>query len=271
MKNCKKCSQAKPLTEFYKDKRNSDGRRSYCKECLKGYAKKNYKYDKQKAKQYYQDNKERINEINKKYYYDNKNKFEQYRQDNKQKISEQKKQYYQDNIEYFKEKDKQYYQDNKEQKKEYNKQYYQNNKDNIREQKKQYMKTRLSNDSLFKLKNNISCLVRKSIKNQGYSKNSKTFEILGCSFEHLMNWLDFEKWNNEDCHIDHIIPVSLAKNEDEVLLLNHYTNLQVLSAEDNLKKGNRNVKFENLIKVVNNHPEPIKITKILNHSNINLL
>lgn len=241
MKTCTKCGQGKPLTEFYTDKRISDGRKSRCKECLLEKRKQNYQDNKEKAKQYYQDNKERINKINRKYY---------------QKIKEQKKQYYQDN---------------KEQKKEYAKQYRQSNNEKIKEWKKQYLKQRRGNDSLFKLKNNISCLVRKSIKNQGYSKNSKTFEILGCSFEHLMNWLDFEKWNNEDCHIDHIIPVSLAKNEDEVLLLNHYTNLQVLSAEDNLKKGNRHVKFENLIKVVNNHPEPTKITEILNNSSIDLL
>ena len=40
-------------------------------------------------------------------------------------------------------------------------------------------------------------------------------------------------------HIDHIIPLSSAKTEEEVYELCHYTNLQPLWAEDNLKKGSK--------------------------------
>ena len=38
-------------------------------------------------------------------------------------------------------------------------------------------------------------------------------------------------------HIDHKIPLCSAKNETELLKLFHYTNLQPLWAEDNLKKN----------------------------------
>jgi hypothetical protein len=40
-------------------------------------------------------------------------------------------------------------------------------------------------------------------------------------------------------HIDHIIPISTAKTEQDVIKLNHYTNLQWLIDKDNLKKSNR--------------------------------
>jgi 5-methylcytosine-specific restriction endonuclease McrA len=40
-------------------------------------------------------------------------------------------------------------------------------------------------------------------------------------------------------HIDHIIPISYGKTEEEVLKLNHYTNLQPLWSIENLQKGNR--------------------------------
>ena len=45
-------------------------------------------------------------------------------------------------------------------------------------------------------------------------------------------------WNVIDnIHIDHIIPVSSAKNENEMILLNHYLNLQPLWAKENMSKG----------------------------------
>ena len=42
-KVCPKCGRELPLSEFYKDKSNKDGLRTYCKECHKEYAKS---YDK---------------------------------------------------------------------------------------------------------------------------------------------------------------------------------------------------------------------------------
>jgi len=49
-----------------------------------------------------------------------------------------------------------------------------------------------------------------------------------------MSWENYGDW-----HIDHIIPISSAKNNDEVYKLNHYTNFQPLWALDNMKKSNK--------------------------------
>jgi hypothetical protein len=49
-----------------------------------------------------------------------------------------------------------------------------------------------------------------------------------------MSWDNHGEW-----HIDHIIPLSSAKNENDVYTLCHYTNLQPLWAEENLRKSNK--------------------------------
>ena len=77
------------------------------------------------------------------------------------------------------------------------------------------------------------------------TKKNKTFEIVGCTPEFLKEHLEKQfvdgmTWENRnEWHIDHITPLSSAKTEEELYKLCHYTNLQPLWAEENLKKGNK--------------------------------
>ena len=127
----------------------------------------------------------------------------------------------------------------------YNLKYYKENQEKIYIKTKNYQKNKKQKDPIFKLRCNIKNLIYISIKKQGYSKKSKTFEILGCSYEDFKKHLErqFKKgmtWNNQgEWHLDHIYPVSLAKDEHEVIKLNHYTNFQPLWAKDNLEKHNK--------------------------------
>lgn len=138
----------------------------------------------------------------------------QYRQDHKEEISIQRRQHYQDH------------------KKERNQ--YESNK----------RKTNIS----YKLAHYLRSRLYKALKNN--YKSGSAIRDLGCTIDELKLHLESKfqpgmAWDN--CgkfgwHIDHIIPLSKFSNLSQLEQLKeacHYTNLQPLWAEDNLKKGNR--------------------------------
>jgi len=118
--------------------------------------------------------------------------------------------------------------------------------------KSNYVKNRKATDPLYKLTSNIRSLIRQSFRYRGIKKNTISEKILGCSFEHFkehleskflpwMNWDNYGLYNGElnfGWDIDHIIPLSKAITENDIITLNHYTNLQPLCSYTN-----RNIKM----------------------------
>lgn len=116
-----------------------------------------------------------------------------------------------------------------------------------------YRRKMVQNNQLFRLKCAIRGLVKSAFVRKGYKKTTKTCKILGCDFPELkkhlesqfepwMNWENYGKFNgqrNFGFDIDHIVPLVTAKNEEEVVKLCHYTNLQPLCSYVNrvLKRG----------------------------------
>jgi hypothetical protein len=236
MKSCSKCKLEKELTLFYKCSSSKDGYRSNCITCCKQWKIDN----KEKINDYLVSNKERLS----------KNRSERY-QLNKDFFILKSSNYYKNNREEIKLKSNLYYENNKESKLEYQKEYQKNNKD----KRNAYLSERRQNDPLFRLITNVRNLIYNSFYYNGYSKNSKTEELLGCSFEELKEYLEskFEPWMNWDNRglysgefnygwdIDHVIPLSSVSKESDIIKLNHYTNLQPLCS-----KINRDIKKDNL-------------------------
>lgn len=75
-------------------------------------------------------------------------------------------------------------------------------------------------------------LISTSYRRKGWKKSSRTREILGCDYQQLVKHLEDNKYGfkvtDENMNIDHIIPISSAKSIQDLNLLNHYTNLQLL-------------------------------------------
>lgn len=137
-KQCMKCKEVKPLSEFSKRKTSKDGRRGECKKCTN-------KYNREYSKEYRKTDKykERV----KKYYKTKarKESVRKYKQSEKGKASakrcresETRKKYLEANKERIREWNKQYEENNKERRKEYKKEYREDNKEKIREYDIQY-------------------------------------------------------------------------------------------------------------------------------------
>jgi len=218
MKMCSKCNEEKELSEFFKNKSRKGGYDNQCKCCTKNRKKNYYKENKDKFKNYREANKDRINEYTIKYYKENKvllnSKSKKYREDNPAKILE------------------------------INNKYYKENRDYIRKQHNEYIKNRRDYEPSYKLKHNIKSSIRNSMKRKGYKKKSRTYEILGCSFEEFMIYLNDNPYNflygDGFFDLDHIIPLSSATTEEEILELNHYSNFQLLPSDYNqhIKRDN---------------------------------
>ena len=108
-----------------------------------------------------------------------------------------------------------------------------------------YKKRRLLRDPLYKAVIRIRSLVGQAFIKMNYTKKSKCTDILGIDWDGFRTYIEnkFREgmvWENYGMwEYDHIIPLSSAKNEEEVIKLNHYTNFQPLWKEENKLKSNK--------------------------------
>ena len=220
-------------------------------EARKAYREANKEKIAEKCKAYHEANKEKLAEVKK-----------AYREANKEKIAEQQKAYHEANKEKLAERQKAYREANKEKIAERQKAYHEANKEKLAERKKAYTKQRRAKDPLFRLIHVYGASCRRAFKSIGKKKNNKSLKLLG-----LKDWEEFSEYlfkqfydhpeTGEEMtfdnhglhgwHIDHIIPLSTAKTEKDIIKLCHYTNLQPLWAKDNLSKSNKILDIQSII------------------------
>jgi hypothetical protein len=215
-KICSKCKIEKDVCNFGILKSSKDGYRNICKECRKNEKDKNKGYYLNKGKEWRLNNQNNVKEYNKKYFNKNREKlkilWKEYRKKNKSSMLVKKKEYIDRNRDIL----------------------------NLK------TKERLTNDPVFKLIKYSRNRIRQYLKTKDINKSNTTLNIIGCPPEFLKEHIEKQftegmSWDlmGKHIHIDHIIPLSSAKTEEEIYKLCHYTNLQPLWAEDNLKKSNK--------------------------------
>lgn len=219
-KICKRCGVEKTIEEYRKwfsKKDNNYYYRCQCRNCEREISSNYYNSNKQYFSDRYIKNKEEINKKRKLYYENNKHKKREYYLKNKEKIDK------------------------------YQKEYRIKNREKSNNYSKIYNFKKRKSDNIYAFKVRIRHIIWLSFNKKGMKKNEKAENILGCSLEKFTIYLLQTFKNNygydwdgvESVHIDHIKPLKLAKTEKEVIKLNHYTNLQLLKAEDNLHKADK--------------------------------
>lgn len=276
IKKCSKCLIEKNIIEFYKENINSSKHRSLCKQCNNENSKKYRENNKEKinktklknknkykikAKESYNKNKENILLNAKKYRNKNKEKIKKYiaiyRDVNKDKIKitvtaygiknrikikEQTAKFREENRSIVNEMARKSYKKHAEKCAERSKIYRANNKERLQKKNSEYIKNKYKTDPFFKLKKTLRGRCLEAFKCVGKKKNTKSEILIGGSFEiaraHIerqftkgMSWDNHGEWE-----IDHLIPISSAKTEEDIASLCHYTNLQPLWKIDNAKK-----------------------------------
>ena len=95
-------------------------------------------------------------------------------------------------------------------------------------------------------------------------KSERSEVILGMSFKAFKERLGEYDTNT---HLDHIIPLNWANNEEQLYILNHYSNFQLLTAEKNMLKGDRFSKAKNIRRVFKDHNNKKELAKIILYNN----
>lgn len=204
---------------------------------------------KEYQKKYREEHKEHLRELNKKWKEKNVDYNKNYYQENKDKVLTRTRKNYENykNKPEVKERKKKYYLYNKKKIDDRNKKWIENNRDRKNEYDRKHSKEYYEKDILYKISRVTRSSILQGLKRHKHNKKSKSADILGCSFEELkshleskleiwMNWENYGKYNGEFNYgwdIDHIIPVSSAKTEEELLKLFHFTNLQPLCSKIN--------------------------------------
>ena len=199
LKKCRHCGKIKSFNDFSQRKNRNNNPDTYCKECRSI-----------KSKNYYYDNIEKCKKRSKEYF-----KTTNY--------------------------SKKYLENNREKRNKLTREWIKNNREKINK----YFKKRYYDDITYNITRKLRSRFYSALKR--CSKKTSVIDLIGCNIDFLKKYLNskFDKnmnWDlfkNGKIHIDHIKPLASYNLTNIVQQREawHYSNLQPLWKEDNIKKG----------------------------------
>jgi hypothetical protein len=118
------------------------------------------------------------------------------------------------------------------------------NKASLHRKYNEYCKAKCRVDPQFRMKLRLRTNLCNAFTNAKLKKTTKTFKLLGCTLEefmqHIVTTIPDGYTINDKLHLDHIIPCSYfdLANEWHQRVCFHWTNIQLLTPEENRKKSN---------------------------------
>jgi hypothetical protein len=210
-KKCSVCREEKPLELFSKQKAGLYGVRSYCKQCQKVDSKKRYEEQKKvrlhQIRIWQQNNPDKVRRIQQKCRDKQESKLRQ-------------------------------------------KEWYENNKSRLmvkqKAREKLYFQTSISYRIARRLRARLRCALK------GTNKPASAVADVGISISVLIMYLNLDcldkygiiyTGNEKLFHIDHIKPLSSfdLTDHDQIKKAIHWSNLQILTVEDNCRKGKKSL------------------------------
>lgn len=202
---CSKCAQIKTRDEFGPAKNNRTGLHSHCRQCLKQAARELYNTDhgRETKRKYRQSN------------HGHKVRREWQQSDRGQALTKKHRQ-----------------------------------TDHYKERRNKLSKERWTTDPKYKMSSILRRRLNHALHHAKHGKalkHSHTLDILGCSMDFFMQYIEQQfqpgmTWQNHgQWHIDHRVPCATFDLIDPAQQKTcfHFSNMQPLWAEDNLKKGCR--------------------------------
>ena len=164
-----------------------------------------------------------------------------YHKENTGRIHTQKRGYYQQNKKRIQRKNIK----NRDYRNAYSKVYYKQNKPRLIIYACKNFKRRYKSDILFRVKHLLRTRLGNLCKIKRLVKSKKTMDLLGCDLKFFKSHIESQfgpgmRWDNHGrwgWHIDHIMPLDMAKTSKDMESLCHYKNLQPLWWYDNLSKS----------------------------------
>lgn len=212
-------------------------------------SKKKSRSNSERSKEWRLKNRERLLEYCKNWNKENADRLKEYRQINKEKFNKISRDWQKENREKAYAAHRRYRDKDREKINLISKISREKNKDERLERRRNRSTQRRNDEPIYKFGDTIRALVSHSFRrgSRNFKKNTKTEEILGCSIPFFIDYIlklcpkgigvcDFKRYGY---HIDHIIPLNIAKNEEDIIKLCHYTNLQPLWWRDNIIKRDK--------------------------------
>jgi hypothetical protein len=224
LKECTKCKEVKPLSEFYENAKSRGGRYSKCALCCSKY-----------SLEWHHSNPERA-----------KAKMAAWREENSEHEASYRREYYNSNSERLRRQRREYHKANPERTRISVRKWRRSNIERARKREREYYHANKHKASR-KADQALRSILHNFLRWTKSGKDSRTHEALGYSSAQLREHMERQfvkgmSWDNYgDWHIDHIVPMShyISIGQIDPSIVNCLSNLRPVWAKENLSKSDK--------------------------------